>query len=127
MKEYVTALKALGDVNRARALLSLRKGELCLCQIVALLGLAPSTVSKHMSILRQAKLVESRKEEKWIYYKLPGTQKGSVSGKLIEITLKALAEDVQIKKDSINLERILKTAPEILCRIEKNKKPANRG
>jgi len=45
-------------------------GELCACQIIEMLGLAPSTVSKHMSILRQAGLVETRKEGRWIYYRL---------------------------------------------------------
>jgi transcription termination factor Rho len=42
--------------------MTLTGGELCVCQIVELLQLAPSTTSKHMSILRQARLVESRKD-----------------------------------------------------------------
>ena len=63
-----------GDENRVRVLLFLRDGkELCLCQIVEMLGLAPSTVSKHMAILHQAGLVESRKEGRWIYYRLPAS------------------------------------------------------
>jgi len=61
--------KALADENRVRALLALRKGELCVCQITELFGLAPSTVSKHLSILYQAGLVESRKDGRWIYYR----------------------------------------------------------
>ena len=62
--------KALADENRVRVLLALRKGELCVCQITELFGLAPSTVSKHLSILFQADLVESRKDGLWIYYSL---------------------------------------------------------
>jgi ArsR family transcriptional regulator len=46
-------------------------GELCVCQLIKMLGLAPSTVSKHMSILRQARLVQARKEGKWMYYRFP--------------------------------------------------------
>ena len=57
----VKALKALGDESRMRAILALRGRELCVCQIVELLKLAHSTVSKHMSILREAGLVQSRK------------------------------------------------------------------
>ena len=49
--------KALGDPQRVRALAALRGGELCLCRLIALLRLAPSTVSKHMSLLIQAGLV----------------------------------------------------------------------
>jgi DNA-binding transcriptional ArsR family regulator len=50
----------------------LTSGELCVCQVTEVLQLAPSTVSKHMSILRQAGLVEARKEGRWIYYRLVG-------------------------------------------------------
>ena len=75
MKDFVAVTKALSDRNRIRALLALRRGELCVCQIIALLGLAPSTVSKHMSILKQAGLVKSRKEERWMHYSLPSSDR----------------------------------------------------
>ena len=52
--------------------LALRQKEFCLCQIIELVGLAPSTVSKHMSILKQSRLVNSRKDGRWMYYRLPG-------------------------------------------------------
>ncbi len=58
--------KALADENRVRMLLALKGGELCVCQITELFGLAMSTVSKHLSILYQAGLTESRKEGRWI-------------------------------------------------------------
>ena len=45
-------------------------GELCACQITELFGLAPSTMSKHLSILYQAGLVDSRKEGRWIYFRV---------------------------------------------------------
>ena len=60
MRDFMNIVKALGDENRVRALLALRTSELCVCQIIELLGLAPSTVSKHMSILKQARLVDTR-------------------------------------------------------------------
>ncbi|MFQ5693244.1 MAG: ArsR/SmtB family transcription factor, partial [Nitrospinota bacterium] len=70
--DFVAVAKALADETRVRMLLSLRDGELCVCQIIELCGLAPSTVSKHMSILRQAGLVRGRKKGRWIYYRLAG-------------------------------------------------------
>ena len=70
MRDLMAVLKALADENRVRALMALRPGELCVCQIVELLGLAPSTVSKHMAILKQARLVDSRKQERWMFYRL---------------------------------------------------------
>ena len=48
MREFMNITKALADENRVRALLALRKGELCVCQITELFGLAASTVSKHL-------------------------------------------------------------------------------
>ena len=54
MRDFMAITKALADENRVRILLALRQGESCVCQIVELLGLATSTISKHMSILKQA-------------------------------------------------------------------------
>ena len=70
MREFMTVIKALAEENRVRVVLALRERELCVCQIVELLGLAPSTVSKHLSILYQAGLLESRKDGRWVYYRL---------------------------------------------------------
>ena len=70
MFTFLTIAKALTDENRARILMALRERELCVCQITAFLDLAPSTTSRHLSILRQARLIDSRKKGKWVYYGL---------------------------------------------------------
>ena len=67
LKPAVLALEEMGTTN---ALLALRDGELCLCHVVGLLELAPSTVSKHLELLGQAWLVERRKEGRWCYFRL---------------------------------------------------------
>lgn len=72
MEAVLSIARALSDEQRLRALLMLRGGELCVCQVIDALGLAPSTVSKHMSILHDAGLVRRRKEGKWHYYRLAG-------------------------------------------------------
>ena len=59
LREVLEIHKAISDSNRLRALIALNGKELCVCQITELLQLAPSTVSKHLSILKQARLVES--------------------------------------------------------------------
>jgi len=73
MKSFLAIAKALSDETRVRALLSLESGELCLCQVVDLLKLSPSTVSKHMSVLRHAGLVACRRDGRWIHYRLSGS------------------------------------------------------
>ncbi|MCA9485159.1 MAG: helix-turn-helix transcriptional regulator, partial [Nitrospina sp.] len=94
----------------------LRGRELCLCQIVEVLGLAPSTVSKHMSILHQARLVESRKEGRWAYFRLAGDDAPSEALQALELVLASLKQDKQGKADQQQLKAVLKMEPEELCR-----------
>ena len=65
MHELTTIARALDNESRLRILMSLQAGELCLCQLIELLGLAPSTVSKHVELLRVAGLVDRRKDGRW--------------------------------------------------------------
>jgi len=67
MRDLLRITKALADPNRVRVLLALQRGELCVCQISELFQLAPSTISKHLSILHNAGLIESRKDERWCF------------------------------------------------------------
>ncbi len=116
MLEFMTVIKALADENRVRALLALRSRELCVCQITELLELAPSTVSKHMSILKQARLVDSRKEGRWIYYRLAEDDAPPNVSEAHAWVMKALSDDSQTHQDDLNLKRILKLEPEVLCK-----------
>lgn len=70
LRDSVDGLKALGHPARLRILALLRGGELCVCQVTEVLGLAPSTVSEHLSLLRRSGFVEERKEGKWVFYAL---------------------------------------------------------
>ena len=65
MREILSITKALSDESRLRALIAVKDGELCLCQIIQVLGLAPATVSKHMDTLERAGLVERRRQGRW--------------------------------------------------------------
>lgn len=64
-------LRALADSNRLRILAVLRSGELCVCQMMAVLGLSQSTVSKHLSVLKEAGLVREEQRGKRTFYSLP--------------------------------------------------------
>jgi len=110
--------KALADENRVRTLLALREGELCVCQITELFGLAPSTISKHLSVLHQAGLVESRKAGRWIYYRLPRNGTAPAVRHAIRWLEKAVAEDPRIVEDGQKLKRILRMDPVELCRSQ---------
>ena len=106
IKDLTRTGKALGDPQRVRALAALRGGELCLCALITLLKLAPSTVSKHMSLLIQAGLVLSRKEGRWVHYRLA---KGRVTTHVrmaLELVDSALRDDAQAARDVRALCRI---------------------
>ncbi|MFH1918461.1 MAG: metalloregulator ArsR/SmtB family transcription factor [Planctomycetota bacterium] len=116
MRDFMAVVRALADENRVRALLALRERELCLCQIIELLGLAPSTVSKHMTILKQARLVDSRKNGRWNYYRLADEDVPVEAKEALAWLYKSLSGDPRIGEDNARLRQILKLEPEALCR-----------
>jgi len=113
--------KALADEHRVRTLLSLRNRELCVCQITELLGLATSTVSKHLSILYQAGLAESRKEGRWIYYRLPGKDAPVKVRRAIEWVAHSVNRETQVAEDAVRLKKILSIDPVELCKRQCHK------
>ena len=121
MFEFMTVMKALGDTNRVRVLCALQGRELCVCQIIEMLGLAPSTVSKHLSILRQARLLEDRKEGRWMYYRHPDRPDALVK-KVLSLLKASLADDEQMQADLNQVEKIMCIEKEELCRTQTQKK-----
>lgn len=73
IETFETIAKALGDASRLRILKLLEGGEVCVCHITEVLGLAPATVSKHLSLLKAAGLVRARKDGRWVHYRLHET------------------------------------------------------
>ena len=116
MREVMDVLKALADESRLRALCALEGGELCVCQLIALLDLAPSTVSKHLTILRAARLVESRKDGRWMYYRLSRDFSAPSMGKIIALLCKDMAQTSRIVEDRQKLKRICGEDMNKLCR-----------
>ena len=70
MKDFVDVMKALSDPNRVRIVKMLQHKTLCVCEIQAILQIAQPSVSKHLKILENAGLVESKKDGLWVNYYL---------------------------------------------------------
>lgn len=115
MRHLVRTTKALADENRIRILGALQGRELCVCQLIELLDLAPSTVSKHLSILRNARLIDSRKAGRWIYYRPAGGDAPPGIPETLEWVWRAFADTRQHAEDSQRMETILEMDPEVLC------------
>ena len=92
MREFMAITKALSDPGRVRILLALQRRELCVCQITELSGFAPSTMSKHLSILHHAGLIQSRKTERWVHYRLPDKPGPAAVREALDWVKKSLAE-----------------------------------
>jgi DNA-binding transcriptional ArsR family regulator len=125
MFDFISITKALSDENRVRALMMLCNGELCVCQLIKLLGLAPSTVSKHMSILRQARLVQAHKEGKWMYYRLPDGDAPQRVLDAVRWVQKCLAKDMEIVADNKQLKLVCKIDKGELCGCYQRAKSRN--
>jgi DNA-binding transcriptional ArsR family regulator len=108
--------KALADETRIRVVAAPEGQELCVCQLIALFGLAPSTVSKHLSILKYARLLVSRKDGRWTYYRLPEDQAPPSVKDALQWIIDATRGEAQVQADKKTLKAILKIDPEVLCR-----------
>lgn len=115
MFDLMAVTKALADENRVRVLAALEGGELCVCQLIELIGLAPSTVSKHLSILRSARLIQCRKDGRWMYYRLADEQAPREARTALAWLLDALDGRERILDDKQRLEQVMKTKPHEAC------------
>lgn len=116
MRNFTAITKALSDPTRVRILLALRRGELCVCRLTELSGLAPSTVSKHLSLLHHAGLILSRKAERWVYYRLPDKSAPAVIREALNWVKKSLGRSDEAIADAKRLGKILKMDLREICR-----------
>jgi DNA-binding transcriptional ArsR family regulator len=98
LNRLVQINKALAHPVRLRLLALLREGPLCVCQMTAIVRLAASTVSEHLSELRRAGLVIERKEGRWVEYRLAEAEVGE---HLSEASWERLQEDPDVRADAV--------------------------
>jgi DNA-binding transcriptional ArsR family regulator len=115
MRQLEAALKAAGDPTRTRILKMLEANELCVCQIQAVLRLAPSTVSKHLALLKASGLVADRKDGRWVHYSLASEDHNPYAQAVLRLIRGALKRDPKILDDSRRLKAILKVPVADLC------------
>ncbi len=70
MKDFIKVMKALSDPNRIKIIKLLQRKVLCVCEMHEALGLAQSTVSKHLKILEEAEFITYKKDGLWVNYRL---------------------------------------------------------
>lgn len=104
--------KALANPARIRILTALEKGECCVCQLTAVLALAPSTVSAHLSELRRAGFLLDRKEGKIVYYRLSDRPELKP---WLKATFTGIQNDEKVAADRAFLDRVKTIDVETFC------------
>jgi DNA-binding transcriptional ArsR family regulator len=117
VRDFAAVCKAAGDPTRARILKLLEDGGLCGCQIQAVLGLAPSTVSKHLAILKMAGLVTARRDGKWIEYSLVQDAGNPYAEPVLAMLRGPIDQDPTILADRRRLDRVRSVSLPELCEI----------
>ncbi len=112
MEKLAKIIKALSDTNRIRILKMLEHKELCVCEISSVLDLANSTVSQHLSILKEAGLITDEKEGKWVNYRLVSSPESIYGGELMILIKKWLADDQTIRAD---IKKLSSANRNLLC------------
>ena len=112
LPDLVQTYKALGHPARLRIVAMLETGELCACQITAVLSLAPSTVSAHLAELRRAGLIAERKEGRWVHYCL--SQSEDVEG-ITTWLWQRIKRDPQVRSDRAVVKQLRKVPVADLC------------
>ena len=111
MKHLAQTIKALSDPIRLRIILLLQaEGELCVCDLMAVLGLPQSTVSRHLAYLKRSCWVDIRRDGVWMHYML--SRESCDICKELLITLKKHAANLpEAESDHIALVKFLKNKP----------------
>lgn len=117
LTDLVAVYKSLAHPARLRILAMLRGGELCVCQVTAVLGLATSTVSAHLAELRRAGLVSERKDGRWVAYCLA---EGDAPRAILEQARGTLEADPWVRADADLLRALRRVPLEELCRADRD-------
>ena len=111
MKHLAQTIKALSDPIRLRIVLLLQsEGELCVCDLMAVLGLPQSTVSRHLAYLKRSCWVDTRRDGVWMYYTL-GRESCTICRELLLILKQHAGILPEAASDRSTLTAFLKDKP----------------
>jgi DNA-binding transcriptional ArsR family regulator len=114
MNDFVLLGKALSDPTRVRILAALIRSELCVCELADAMELRLSTLSTHLQTIRQAAVISTRREGKWIYYAL-NPEHAALVRRVFEHFADALAGDRRLQRDAKRIDARLKLREDGCC------------
>ncbi len=113
MREFIQVMKALSDPNRVKIVKMLQHRTMCVCEIQAALGLAQPTVSKHLKVLENARLVRFEKDGLWVNYMLSDGSSSPYVSSLLGNLRHWLDDDPEVRSV---LEKLPHIHRDIICR-----------
>jgi ArsR family transcriptional regulator len=113
MKNEAQIFKALGDETRLRILTLLLDGELCVCELMAALELPQSTVSRHLSYLKNSGWLDDRRAGVWMYYRLADSS--ALVNNLLPVFQAQFANHPEYRKARERLAAFRKTQKQEAC------------
>jgi ArsR family transcriptional regulator, arsenate/arsenite/antimonite-responsive transcriptional repressor len=102
MKRLEKIMKLFSDSNRIRILMLLTKRELCVCQIMGVLGVSQPLVSRNLKLLGDAGFLEERKEGKLVFYSMKKKME-ALNARLVELLKETLEDDKILSEDTRSL------------------------
>jgi len=112
MEQVVQFFKALSDEIRLRIVMLLTYGELCVCDLMEILGEPQSKISRHLAYLKHSGITESRRVGVWMHYRLKDSQNGIFKAQ-IEFLKEKLSGMPQFRADR---ERLLELKKQGGCK-----------
>ncbi len=115
MDNYIEVFKALADRTRLRImrLLSITDRQVCVCEIMDALGRPQYQVSKHLNILKSARLVEAERKGTWVYY--TPLKKGSAFNRQLFKLLREQLPGTEFLEDAEKLKQRLRLREGDVC------------
>ncbi|MDO8736544.1 MAG: metalloregulator ArsR/SmtB family transcription factor [Thermoleophilia bacterium] len=106
ISDYESVFKAAADPVRVRILKLLEGRELCVCELIDVLGLGQSTVSGHLLLMKKAGLVKDRREGRWAHYSLIDRKTNPYALPILALLLGWLEDDAAVRADRRRLVAI---------------------
>ena len=115
LRDYEMVMKAVADPTRVRILKLLEAGEMCVCQVVAVLERTQSTISKHLFLLKMAGLVKERQDKKWVHYSLDGSEAAPYAKRMLNALRGWLNDDPVVERDGKREALARELGPTDIC------------
>ena len=113
MREFIKVMKALSDPNRVKMIKMLQRRVMCVCELQGALGLAQSTVSKHLKILEEAGMITYSKDGLWVNYRLADGAKNQYVASLLGNLRHWFEDDPEVEA---LLDRLPEIRREFICK-----------